>query len=66
MYEQIPKRESRDTIPTIGLKNIVEVDRSSDDVVSIKSDRTVVQRPITRKNPDSGDEVNSRLGETGN
>jgi hypothetical protein len=58
-------RESHDTIPTIGLENFVEVDRSSDDVVSIKSDSSVVQRPNTRKNPDSDDEVNSRLSGTG-
>ena len=30
-------------------RDFVEVDRSSDDVVPIKSDSTVVQRPITRK-----------------
>ena len=46
-------------------KNFVDVDRSTDGVVRVKSDSTVVQQTVTRKNPDSDEEVHSRLSETG-
>ena len=66
--QTISKCDSHDSIvsiPTMGLENFVDVDRSTDGVVRIKSDSTVVQQTVTRKNPDSDDEVNSRLSETG-
>ena len=63
--QTISKRDSHDSIPTIGLEKFVDVDRSTDGAVCITIDNTVVQQTFTKKNPDSDDGVNSRLSETG-
>ena len=50
------KCDSRDTIPTIGLENFVDVVQSSDGAVCSESVNTVVQRTNTKKNPEPVDE----------